>query len=86
MSQKVTNIKDKQRILDPGALEWKKKTRIKEKTWVSTKNHSSRTFPELKKKKIWSYIEKVHHISENTDPKWSRVLKFEDKRKDLLDV
>ena len=65
----MTNIKDKQRILDPGALEGGKKKRIKEKNWVSTKNHSSRTFPELKKK-IWSYIEKVYHISENTDPKW----------------
>lgn len=63
----------------------KKKNKNQRKN-LSTKNHSPRTFPELKKKKIWSYIEKVHHISENTDPKWSRVLKFEDKRKDLLDV
>ena len=42
----MTNIKDKQRILDPGALEGGEK---KERKKLSTKNHSSRTFPELKK-------------------------------------
>ena len=42
----MTNIKDKQRILDPGALEGGEK---KERKTLSTKNHSSRTFPELKK-------------------------------------
>ena len=77
----MTNIKDKQRILDPGALEGGEKK--KEKNWV-LKNHSSRTFPELKKN-LKLYWKSASHIWEHW-PKMVWVLNFKDERKDLLDI